>query len=193
MFGGWQEVWRHPSAATQTAMEFSIYLPPAAEAGAAPAGPDLALRADLHMGQLHREGRRAASRGRTRTDPRRARHQPARHRSAGRARGLRLRLRRRLLRRCHRARRGRAITAWTPTSPRAAGAHRRHLPGGSRPRRASSATPWAATARYARLQAARRYRSLSAFAPIVAPASVPWGQNAFRRYLGADAARWRAL
>ena len=35
-----------------------------------------------------------------------------------------------------------------------------------------------------------RYRSVSAFAPIVAPARVPWGEKAFSRYLGTDRARW---
>jgi len=35
-----------------------------------------------------------------------------------------------------------------------------------------------------------RYRSLSAFAPIVAPASVPWGEKAFPRYLGDDRKAW---
>ncbi|MDB5691514.1 MAG: fghA [Alphaproteobacteria bacterium] len=37
-----------------------------------------------------------------------------------------------------------------------------------------------------------RYRSVSAFAPIVAPSRVPWGQKALGRYLGSDQARWRA-
>ena len=36
-----------------------------------------------------------------------------------------------------------------------------------------------------------RYRSVSAFAPIVAPSQVPWGEKAFGRYLGGDRARWR--
>jgi S-formylglutathione hydrolase len=36
-----------------------------------------------------------------------------------------------------------------------------------------------------------RYRSVSAFAPVVAPMQVPWGQKAFRNYLGANAAGWR--
>ena len=36
-----------------------------------------------------------------------------------------------------------------------------------------------------------RYRSVSAFAPIVAPGEVPWGQKAFAAYLGADRAAWR--
>jgi S-formylglutathione hydrolase len=37
-----------------------------------------------------------------------------------------------------------------------------------------------------------RYRSLSAFAPIVAPSQVPWGEQAFTAYLGPDRAAWRA-
>jgi S-formylglutathione hydrolase len=37
-----------------------------------------------------------------------------------------------------------------------------------------------------------RWRSLSAFAPIVAPASVPWGEKAFTAYLGPDRDRWLA-
>ena len=37
-----------------------------------------------------------------------------------------------------------------------------------------------------------RYRSVSAFAPIVAPGQVPWGEKALSRYLGADRSAWRA-
>lgn len=36
----------------------------------------------------------------------------------------------------------------------------------------------------------KRYRSISAFAPIVAPKQVPWGQKAFSRYLGEHHDRW---
>jgi S-formylglutathione hydrolase len=36
-----------------------------------------------------------------------------------------------------------------------------------------------------------RYRSVSAFAPIVAPSRVPWGEKALGRYLGPDRAAWR--
>jgi S-formylglutathione hydrolase len=36
-----------------------------------------------------------------------------------------------------------------------------------------------------------RYRSVSAFAPIVAPSQVPWGEKALGSYLGQDRARWR--
>ena len=37
-----------------------------------------------------------------------------------------------------------------------------------------------------------RYRSVSAFSPIVAPSQVPWGQKALGAYLGADPQAWRA-
>jgi len=36
-----------------------------------------------------------------------------------------------------------------------------------------------------------RFTSVSAFAPIVNPTKVPWGQKAFSAYLGADAATWQ--
>ncbi len=37
-----------------------------------------------------------------------------------------------------------------------------------------------------------RFRSVSAFAPIVAPGRVPWGEKALGGYLGQDRAAWRA-
>ncbi|WP_337243626.1 S-formylglutathione hydrolase [Luteimonas sp. gir] len=36
-----------------------------------------------------------------------------------------------------------------------------------------------------------RYRSVSAFSPIVAPSQVPWGEKAFSAYLGDDRAAWQ--
>jgi len=36
-----------------------------------------------------------------------------------------------------------------------------------------------------------QYRSVSAFAPIVAPAQVPWGHKAFGNYLGPAVLGWR--
>lgn len=35
-----------------------------------------------------------------------------------------------------------------------------------------------------------KFRSCTAFAPIVAPSQVPWGRKAFANYLGADEAAW---
>jgi len=37
-----------------------------------------------------------------------------------------------------------------------------------------------------------RYRSVSAFSPIVAPSQVPWGRKAFTAYLGEDRDAWEA-
>ncbi|MBC2664063.1 S-formylglutathione hydrolase [Novosphingobium flavum] len=37
-----------------------------------------------------------------------------------------------------------------------------------------------------------RFRSVSAFAPIVSPMACPWGEKALGGYLGADRAAWRA-
>ncbi|HMT14350.1 MAG TPA: S-formylglutathione hydrolase [Aestuariivirga sp.] len=37
-----------------------------------------------------------------------------------------------------------------------------------------------------------RFKSVSAFAPIVAPSRVPWGEKAFSAYLGPDRTAWQA-
>jgi S-formylglutathione hydrolase len=42
------------------------------------------------------------------------------------------------------------------------------------------------------LSKAGRYRSVSAFAPIVAPGQVPWGEKALSSYRGMDRSAWRA-
>lgn len=42
------------------------------------------------------------------------------------------------------------------------------------------------------LRNADRYRSVSAFAPICNPLTVPWGEKAFGNYLGADRDQWEA-
>jgi len=36
-----------------------------------------------------------------------------------------------------------------------------------------------------------RFRSVSAFSPIVNPVNCPWGQKAFRDYLGSDQSKWK--
>jgi S-formylglutathione hydrolase len=41
------------------------------------------------------------------------------------------------------------------------------------------------------LKNADRFRAVSAFAPIVAPTQVPWGEKAFIGYLGPDRATWQ--
>ena len=41
------------------------------------------------------------------------------------------------------------------------------------------------------LRHSERFRSVSAFSPIVAPGQVPWGEKALGHYLGSDRLRWR--
>jgi len=41
------------------------------------------------------------------------------------------------------------------------------------------------------LRFSERYRAISAFAPIVAPSQVPWGERALEGYLGDDRKKWR--
>ena len=41
------------------------------------------------------------------------------------------------------------------------------------------------------LRGGERFRSVSAFSPVVAPIEVPWGQKALSKYLGEDRAAWR--
>ena len=41
------------------------------------------------------------------------------------------------------------------------------------------------------LSFSERFRAVSAFAPIVAPSLVPWGQKALAGYLGSDKGKWR--
>ena len=43
----------------------------------------------------------------------------------------------------------------------------------------------------AALRNPQRYRSVSAFSPICAPTTCPWGQKAFSGYLGADQEQWK--
>ncbi|MES2057130.1 MAG: alpha/beta hydrolase-fold protein, partial [Pseudomonadota bacterium] len=42
------------------------------------------------------------------------------------------------------------------------------------------------------LRGAGRFRSISAFAPIVSPLNCPWGEKALGGYLGADRGAWRS-
>jgi len=42
------------------------------------------------------------------------------------------------------------------------------------------------------LRSGGRYKSVSAFAPIVSPLNCPWGEKALSGYLGADRTSWRA-
>ena len=190
-FGGVQGVYAHASRETGCAMRFGVFLPPQA-ARAARAGAVLAVGPDLHRGELHREGGRAARRPRNSgialvvpdTSPRGLRHRRGR-------RQLGLRAGRGLLRRRDRGPVGAQLPDVLVRRRRAARARRRALPGRSRRARASSDTRWAGTARWSSRCATRSaFRSVSAFAPIAAPMRCPWGEKAFD---GLPRSRPRAL
>ena len=98
-------------------------------------------------GDLPDQGRGRRARRRRRPDAGGPRHQPARPQRPGRGRCLGLRRRRRLLPRRDPEPLGRQLAHGELRHGRAAGPDRRQLPGRPRPPGASSATPWAATAR----------------------------------------------
>ena len=83
--GGTQGVYRHASRETETDMTFSVFVPDHRE-GTKLAGGLVSLGPDLHPCQCDRERRIPQRLRRTRPDLRRARHQPARRRRAGRSR-----------------------------------------------------------------------------------------------------------
>jgi S-formylglutathione hydrolase len=192
MFGGWQEAWRHSSAATATAMEFAIYLPPAAEAGARL--PMLTWLSGLtctwaNFTEKAGAQRYAAEHGLILVVPDtspRGTDLPGEHDTFDFGSGA-----------------GFYIDATRP--PWAEHYRMETYVGDELPALIAARFPadlnrqgifghsmgghGALTLAFKRKGA---YRSLSALAPIVAPASVPWGRNAFRRYLGPDAALWRA-
>ena len=84
----------------------------------------------------------------------------------------------------------RRTTAWTATSPTNC---RRWSPHTSRPTSSRCGIFGHSMGGHGALTLALRhpdrFRSVSAFAPIVAPSQVPWGQKAFAGYLGDDRAR----
>ena len=121
-----------------------------------------------------------------------ARHEPARARHSGRRRQLRLRTWRRVLCRCDRG----AVVTRLPNvfvhHGGAAGGRRVRVPRRSDREPASSDIRWAAMARSpSRSRIPRRYKSVSAFAPIASPMRCPWGQKALGRLSRRDRARWR--
>ncbi|MFO1153097.1 MAG: S-formylglutathione hydrolase [Rhodospirillales bacterium] len=192
MFGGWQEVWRHASTATGTAMEFAVYLPPAAEAGRRlPALTWLSGLTCTHANFSEKAGaqRYAADHGLILVIPDtspRGTDLPGEHEIYDFGSGA-----------------GFYIDASEPPwdgpyrmetyvadeLPALVAAHFPADPARQGIFGHSMGGHGALTLAFKR---PGQYRSLSALAPIVAPASVPWGQNAFRRYLGADHARWQA-
>ena len=190
-FGGRQEVWRHASAETGTTMRFSVFLPPAAERGPVPVVWWLSgLTCTEENFTVKAGGQRAAAelglmlvapdtspRGEGVPDD------PAGAYDLGLGAGFYV----------------------DATRPPWSGTYRmrsymeRELPAlvGERfpadlQRQAISGHSMGGHgALTIALRDPGRFRSVSAFAPIVAPARVPWGRKAFTAYLGDDERAWR--
>ena len=86
--------------------------------------------------------------------------------------------------------RGRTTTACTATCGTSCRRWSRRSSRSTRTVRASSATPWAADALVMAFRNPDRYRSVSAFSPIVSSSRVPWGE-ALGGYLGQDKEAWK--
>lgn len=190
-FGGWQEVWRHASRATGTPMEFAIYLPPQAETRRCPVLTWLSGLTCTWANATEKAGAQAhaARHGLILVFPDtspRGTDLPGEHDAYDFGSGAGFYL-------------DATVAPWsthyrmytyvTEELPEVLAAHfpvdlKRqgifgHSMGGHGALTIAFRNPG-------------RFRSLSAFAPIVAPSQVPWGETAFRGYLGEDRSAWAA-
>jgi len=186
-FGGWQDVYRHDSAALGCAMNFAVYLPPQAEKGRLPVLYWLSGLTCTEQNFIAKAGaqRYAAEHGvivvAPDTSPRGAGVADDPAYDLGQGAGFYL----------------------NATQQPWAAHYRMHdyvaeeLPAlveaafpANGVRGISGHSMGGHGALTVALRNPGRYRSVSAFAPIVAPAQVPWGERAFTAYLGPDRADW---
>lgn len=187
-FGGWQDVWEHRSDTLGTAMRVGVYLPPQAAYGRCPVLYWLSGLTCTEQNFITKAGaqRYAAEHGvivvAPDTSPRGAGVPDADGYDLGQGAGFYL----------------------NATQPPWSAHYRMHdyvvheLPAlieahfpADDARAISGHSMGGHGALVLALRNPRRYRSVSAFAPIVAPTEVPWGRKAFAAYLGEDPAGWR--
>ncbi|KAF7598391.1 MAG: S-formylglutathione hydrolase [Candidatus Dactylopiibacterium carminicum] len=192
-FGGWQDVWRHESTALGCTMNFAVYLPPQAHEGkSAQKLPVLYWLFGLTCTEqnfITKAGaqRYAAEHGviivAPDTSPRGDAVADAESYDLGKGAGFYLNATQQPWAthyRMHDYVAGelpKLIEAEFPASERRAISG--HSMGGH-------------GALVIALRNPGRYRSVSAFSPIVAPSQAPWGEKAFSAYLGADRETWKA-
>lgn len=187
-FGGWQDVWEHRSDTLGTAMRVGVYLPPQAAYGRCPVLYWLSGLTCTEQNFITKAGaqRYAAEHGvivvAPDTSPRGAGVPDAGGYDLGQGAGFYL----------------------NATQPPWSAHYRMHdyvvheLPAlieahfpADDARAISGHSMGGHGALVLALRNPGRYRSVSAFAPIVAPTEVPWGRKAFAAYLGEDPAVWR--
>ncbi len=188
-FGGWQDVYRHESQALGCTMDFAAYLPPQAASGARlPVLYWLSGLTCTEQNFITKAGaqRYAAEHGLIVVAP----DTSPRGEDVADAEGYDL---------------GKGAGFYVNATQAPWAAHYRmydyvveelpalveaHLPA-SGARAVSGHSMGGHGALVAALRNPGRYRSVSAFSPIVAPTQAPWGEKAFAAYLGEDREAWK--
>ena len=188
-FGGWQDVYEHASTTLACSMRFAIYLPPQAEAGPVPVLYWLSGLTCTEQNFITKAGaqRYAAEHGIAIVCP----DTSPRGDDVADAEGYDL---------------GKGAGFYVDATQAPWAAHYRmhdyvanelpalveaHFPV-TGARAISGHSMGGHGALVIALRNPGRYRSVSAFSPIVAPSQVPWGQKAFAAYLGDDREAWKA-
>ncbi len=188
-FGGTQEVWQHRSAVLGCDMRFAIYLPPQAGSGRCPVLYWLSGLTCTEQNFITKAGaqRHAAGHGviivAPDTSPRGADVADADGYDLGQGAGFYLDATQAPWSQHYRMHR--YIAGELPALVEG------HFPANGA-RGISGHSMGGHGALVAALRNPGRYRSVSAFSPIVAPSQVPWGQKAFAAYLGDDRDAWKS-
>lgn len=188
-FGGWQDVWRHESAALDCTMNFGIYLPPQATQGKLPVLYWLSGLTCTEQNFITKAGaqRYAAEHGviivAPDTSPRGDAVADAEGYDIGKGAGFYLN--------ATEAPWSRHYRMYDYVRDELPALIEAHFPA-SDARSIAGHSMGGHGALVLALRNAERYRSVSAFSPIVAPTQVPWGEKAFSTYLGDDRERWKA-
>ena len=186
-FGGWQDVYRHRSAVLGCDMAFAIYLPPQAQDGPVPVLYWLSGLTCTEQNFITKAGaqRYAAEHGiaivAPDTSPRGDDVADADGYDLGKGAGFYVN--------ATRAPWAAHYRMYDYVADELPALVEAHFPVTSR-RAISGHSMGGHGALVVALRNPGRYRSVSAFSPIVAPSSVPWGQKAFAAYLGDDRAAW---
>lgn len=188
-FGGWQEVWQHDSPTLNCSMSFAVYLPPQAETRRLPVLYWLSGLTCTEQNLITKSGiqRYAAQQGviivGADTSPRGEQVADDEGYDLGQGAGFYVNATRQPWAQHYQmydyllTELPALIDAHFPTTGRKSIFG--HSMGGH-------------GALILALRNAEHYASVSAFAPIVAPSQVPWGQKAFTAYLGNDHSAWQA-
>ena len=187
-FGGWQDVYRHHSRVLDCEMTVGVYFPPQAQQGPCPVLYWLSGLTCSEQNFITKSGaqRYAAEHGIILvvpdTSPRGAGVPDDERYHLGQGAGFYLNAHREPWARHYRMADyiAQELPAWVESDPAASDV--RAISGHSMGGHGALVTA---------LRHPGRYRSVSAFSPVVAPMQVPWGELAFKTYLGEDRAAWR--